>query len=74
MVENLDIEVECILGEQVEKDLMNMIHSKNWEYSVKEIIEFLEDKGYEHVGIIVEKTMYDNVLSVNTVDDDVAYG
>ena len=70
MAENQEIEEECELDERVLKHLMDMAHNKSWEYSVKEVIESLEDEGCEHVGKIVEDALYDNVFSVSTVDDD----
>jgi rubredoxin len=63
-------EEQEILDEKTKKDLMEMVHYKYWEYSVIEIIEHMNEKGYESVGKIVEEALLQNIFSVNTIDDD----
>lgn len=66
----MSIEREEELDEKTKEDLIKIADNKNWEYSIDEIIEWMEEKGYEHIGKIVEYAIYENILSVNTVDDD----
>lgn len=63
-------EEQYILDEKTKKDLMEMVHHKYWEYSVTEIIEYMNEKGYEGVGKIIEKALWQNIFSVITVDDE----
>lgn len=68
--DNMTEEEQDILDEKTKKDLIEMVHHKYWEYSVSEIIEYMKEKGYEGIGKIVEKTLWQNILSVNTIDDE----
>lgn len=63
-------EEQEILDEKIKKDLIEMVHHKYWEYSVTEIIEHMNEKGYENVGKIIEKALWQNIFSVNTIDDE----
>ena len=63
-------EYEPKLDENTKKDLIEIVDRKNWEYSIKEIIEWMEEKGYERVGKIIEDALSENILSVSAVDDD----
>lgn len=62
-------EEQEILDENTKKDLMEMVHSKYWEYSVAEIIEHMNEKGYESVGKIIKKALSQNIFSINTIDE-----
>lgn len=63
-------EEQEILDEKTKKDLMEIVHHKCWEYSVTEIIEHMNEKGYEGVGRIIEKTLLQDIFFVNTIDDE----
>ena len=64
------IEEEQRMDEKTTKDLIEIAHHKYWEYSLPEIIEHMKEKGYEGVGKIVEKALWQNIFSVNTIDDE----
>lgn len=63
-------EEQEILDENTKKDLMEIVHHKYWEYSVTEIIEHMNKKGYDDVGKIIKKALLQNIFFVSTIDDE----
>lgn len=58
------------LYEKIKKDLLEIVFTKNWEYSVNEIIEWMSKKGYENVGKILTDALSQNIFIIGTIDDD----
>ena len=62
MSENKDVKTK--------KDLIEMVGYKHQEYSVAEIIDYMDEKGYENVGKIIEDALLQSIFSISKIEDD----
>ena len=56
--------------EKTNKDLIEMVGHKHREYSVVEIINYMNEKGYENVGKIIEEALIQAIFSISKISDD----
>ena len=55
---------------KTKKDLIEMVDYKHREYSIVEIIDYMDEKGYENVGKIIEDALLQSIFSISKICDD----